>query len=165
MGVIYGFILTLFFYLVYKIRFKNFRRFKIYLFRKWINYKSKRSNIISGYKTNDPLIEKSIQIWKLCVKQKNSELHFSYLSKARQVKLGEYFLMFTEVGYERGIIKVHYNSEGCSSYYECYIKKNHLEDVVDYFDLEVEKRMRVIENQNKSKVISSLDSLIQNLQK
>lgn len=163
MVVIYGFILTLFLYLVYKIRFKNFRRFKIYLFRKWIKFQRSKNN--KKRSLDSPLSEKCIQIWKLCVKQKNSELLFSYISKSRQVLFEDFYLIFTEDEYERGTIRFYNNKNGCNSYFECYVNKNNFEDVAEYFDLEIEKRMRVIDNSNKNKVLSNMNEIIQNFQK
>jgi hypothetical protein len=165
MAIIYGFMLSLFFYLVYKIRFKNFNRLKIYFFRKWINFKYKYSKIGKKRIINQPLTDRGIKIWKICTKDKRSELNFSYISKARQIKLGELYLIFTEDEYERGTIKIYNNTSGCNSYFECYINKNNFEDVADYFDLEVEKRIRVIDNHNKNKVLHSMDELIETIQK
>jgi len=164
MTYIYLSLVLIFIYFFYKIRFHNFNRFKIYLFRLWLVGKSKTRKKIKKDSNLDPLTERGINIWKSCVKDKRSVLNFSYISKSRQVILGNLYLHFIEDGYERGIIKI-YNNDSCSSYFECYIIKSQFEDVADYFDLEVEKRMRVVDTQNKSMVLKSLDNLLEGLKK
>ena len=165
MNFIYAIMLYSFFFLVYKIRFKNFNRFKIYVFRKWIKFKYKYSKMSMTPIIEGPLIDRGIKIWKICVRDKKSELNFSPVSKIRQVKLDNFYLVFTEDGYERGTIRVYNFNESCSSYFECYITKNNFEDVADFFDIEVEKRIRITDNNNKNNLINNMDKIIENLQK
>lgn len=154
-----------FFFLFYKIRFKNYNRFKIYVFRKWIRLKYKYSNISIKPSIDAPLVERGIKIWRLCVRDKKSELNYSLVSKIRQVKLNNFYLVFTEDEFERGTIRIYNTDKSCSSYFECYITKNHFEEVADFFDIEVEKRVRIADNLNKSILIDNMDNIIENLQK
>jgi hypothetical protein len=165
MNFIYAIMVFSFFFLSYKIRFKNFNRFKIYVFRKWIRFKYKYSKISMTTKIEAPLVERGIKIWKICVRDKKSELNYSLLSKIRQVKLDNFYLVFTEDAYERGTIRIYNFNESCSSYFECYITKINFEEVADFFDTEVEKRVRITDNNNKNILIDNMDKIIENLQK
>lgn len=106
-----------------------------------------------------PFEEKSIKLWRLCLKDSDTQLAYNS-SGIRQLEKDNLFLIFKPSGNHDFIMTIMDITEDRKSVFEIHIPLKHSDDVCDYFDDELEKRMRDTESHKRSIIGDDIDRLI-----
>ena len=134
-------------------------RVKRFLVR-WNKWRRKLDNRISPDNTKlSPFEEKAIRLWRLCLKDKDTQLAYNSWG-IRQLEKENLFLIFKPSGNTDFIMTIMDITGERKSVFDIHIPKKHAGDVCDYFDIEMEKRMKVAENAKKSIISDDLDKLL-----
>jgi hypothetical protein len=158
------------FFVAYKIRFKNKRVLKFYLFRKWIEFNSwfykidKKMTL--GHRELNNMQSKAVKLWKLCLKDKNCNLQCSISNKQRQVESGKILIILSPDGVDHSIMSIfdHVDNNKCN-FYEIVIPQPHLEEICQQFDDLVLKRMGNKEQKNRGMVEEFFDTMVSRQEK
>lgn len=155
-------------FIFFKLKFKTYMGFRFFLLKKIILYKRYFTRIGKISTPIDSIGEKSILLWKKAIRDKESKVYQSFDGQ-RQLKTENTLFILKEEGYERGYLKVYHN---CSKngiknvhYYNVYIPKEYFSELVEVFNIEVQKRMRMIENLHRKQIEDSIFLLIEDKEK
>lgn len=107
-----------------------------------------------------PYEEKAIRLWKLLLKDKETQMAFSS-SGTRQIQRDNVFMIFQSHGNNDHIMTIVDTTEGRRSLYELHIPQKNAHIVCDYFDDEMERRMAKAEKDARSIIENDIDSLLQ----
>lgn len=130
-------------------------------YRRW---KKRIDNKLSNRNNElDPLEEKSIKLWKLCLKDRSTQLTYNS-SGIRQLEKEKIFLIFKPSG-SIHIMTIMDVTKDRKSVYEVHIPDGISKEICDFFDIEMEKRMRQAENNKKSIISDDIDRLIEQEEK
>jgi hypothetical protein len=106
-----------------------------------------------------PNEEKGIKLWRICVRDINSNLSYNS-SGVRHIEKDDLLMILHPSGNMYSVMTIiDINSEG-KTLFELNIPKREASEICEYFDNELEKRMKKVEN-NKRKIIENdLDKLL-----
>jgi len=131
------------------------------LWRKWRSTLDKSMTLdthkLSTYQ------EKSIRLWRLCLKDDNTKLAYNTLG-IRQIEKANLFITYSPAG-DGYIMTIMDISIEKKNLYEVHIPSKHSSYALDLFDSEMSKRMRKIENTKRSIIESDIDKLIEQEEK
>ena len=146
---------------------KKLKTIKIKFFRLIIRWRNWRQNFGDKMvpETNiTPYEEKAMRLWRILVKDENTKLSYNTLG-IRQVEKGNVF-MILQPGYNTDCIMTLMD---CTSdrrnLYELRIPSRHAELVTDYFDFELERRMRKAELNKRNLIETDIDKLLEHEEK
>jgi hypothetical protein len=137
-----------------------------------INYRYKRLQVywrqwqmsINDTMTPDrrkltPYEEKAIRLWRLCLKDEDTQMAYN-TNGVRQIEKEHLFIVFQPGGNHDYIMTIMDVNDNGRSLYEFHIPQKDSDDVCEYFDLEMEKRMRKVENNKRNIIESDIDKLL-----
>lgn len=140
---------------MYRIKYRA-KRFLV----KWKKMRKRMDKRMSeGGDKLTPFEEKAIKLWRLCLKDKNTQLAFN-TNNIRQLEKENLFMIFRPSGNRDHIMTIMDINSERKSVYEIHVPNNYSDDVCDYFDIELEKRMREAENNKRATIDDDLDKLI-----
>ena len=126
-------------------------------FYKWFkrNFSSKKPKV-------DDSQLKVVELIKSMIKNKNVQMNQSPNSSTRFLHSKNVWVTINRahLGHDSYLIYVIDNSSHNSHSHEIVIPKEYAYDIIDDFDLELERRMRVVENSRKKVIANELDNLI-----
>jgi hypothetical protein len=127
---------------------------------RWRGWRRSLDNKISPDSTKLTIFEeKAIRLWRLCLKDKNTKLAYNSLG-IRQLEKDHLFLIFKPGGNSDYIITIMDITDERKSVFEIHIPNKHATDVCNYFDTELEKRMKEVENAKRVILVDDIDRLI-----
>ncbi len=150
----------------YKISFKNKSSFKRFVLRNFIKAKWFFNNVNDKIKTNPaneeilPIQLKSIKLWKLLLKDDESQISCSLINKIRQIEKDNMLLILSpvnQIDYQLTIMDVDGNK---SCLYEIPIYSKSSEILIDMFDKENQRRMDLGQSDKRDSIHNDLDKLI-----
>jgi hypothetical protein len=158
------------FFVAYKIRFRNKRVLKFFLFRKWIEfnswfYKIDKKMTVGHHELNS-MQSKAVKLWRLCLKDKNCNLQCSISNKQRQVESGKILIVLTPGGVDHSTMSIFDGTDNAKcNFYEAVIPQPHLEQICQQFDDLVLRRMENKEQKNRDMVEEVFDTMISRQEK
>jgi len=146
-------------------RYKLSWRFKRLRVR-WRQWKRRFDNSITPEqnKTITPFQEKSIRLWKLLLKDKNTKLAFNTFG-IRQIEKDNLLLVFQHNPTGESVMTIMDINETSHNLYELHIPVKNSLYVCDLFDGEMDKRMSDTESKKRFIIESDLDKLLQQEEK
>lgn len=141
------------------------RRFKLKyrlkrLLVKWQRWRQSIDNNLTPDKHKiTPFEEKAIKLWRLCLKDKDTQLAYNS-SAVRQLEKDNLLLIFKPSGNNDFIMTIIDITSEKKSVFEIHIPLRHSNDVCDYFDDELDKRMKDTENAKRAIIGDDLDRLL-----
>jgi hypothetical protein len=146
-------------------RYKLSWRFKRLRVR-WRQWKRRFDNSITPEqnKTITPFQEKSIRLWKLLLKDKNTKLAFNTFG-IRQIEKDNLLLVFQHNPTGESVMTIMDINETSHNLYELHIPVKNSLYVCDLFDDEMDKRMSDTESKKRFIIESDLDKLLQQEEK
>ena len=153
-----------------QLQFKTWKRFRLSLIRVYISLNKFFKRIDAKMKYNEDLNatelqEKAIGLWKLCLKDKDTNLSSSLSNQYRQIEKRNMMIVLSPINavdYLMTIMDVD-NSKSCL--YEVRIGQKMSEGIISLFDTENERRMRLGEEERRSLIFKDLDKLHQEIKK
>lgn len=134
-------------------------RFKRLIIR-WKLWRQRLDNNLTPERNKlTPFEEKSIKLWRICLKDKDTQLAYNS-NGVRQLDKDTLFLIFKPSGNNDFIMTIMDITDEKKSVFEIHIPLKHSSDVCDYFDDELERRMRETENAKRSIIGDDIDRLI-----
>jgi hypothetical protein len=128
---------------------------------KWSSWKRKIDNKFESKKTKlTPFEEKAIQLWRLTLKDKDAQLAYNSFG-IRQLDKENLSIIFKPSGNSDYIMTILDVTEDRKSVFEIHIPNKHADDVCDYFDMELERRMKEVEDTKKTIISGDLDRLLE----
>ena len=106
-----------------------------------------------------PYEEKAIRLWRLCLKDEDTQMAYN-TNGVRQIEKEHLFIMFQPGGNQDYIMTIMDVNNDSRSLYEFHIPQKDSDDVCEYFDLEMEKRMRNVENNKRRIIETDIDKLL-----
>ena len=142
------------------LKYKYFR-----LIIRWRNWRrSLGDKMVSEPAKVSPYEEKALRLWKLLVKDDETKLSYNTLG-IRQVEKDNIF-MILQPGYNSDCIMTLMDvTSDRRNLYELKIPFRFAEVVADYFDYELEKRMKKAELNKRSIIETDLDKLLEQEEK
>ena len=107
-----------------------------------------------------PYEEKAIRLWRLCLKDEDTQMAYN-TNGVRQIEKEHVFIVFQPCGNQDYIMTIMDVNDNGRSLYEFHIPPKDSDDVCEYFDLEMEKRMRKVENNKRNIIESDIDKLLE----
>ena len=140
----------------YKISYR-FKRLRV----KWRQWKNSIGDTMSfdENKVITPFQEKAIRLWKLVLKDGDSQLAFNTYG-IRQVEKGNLLLVFQHNSTDESTMTIMDTKESNNNLYELHIPLKHSIYVCDLFDDEMDKRMNNVETKKRFIIETDLDNLI-----
>jgi len=139
-------------------RFK-YRLKRLYI--SWIRWQKKLDNKIGPKKEPlSPFEEKTVRLWKLTVKDSDTQLAYNSWG-IRQIDKENLSIIFKPSGNTDYIMTIIDITDDRKSIYEIHIPTKNADEVCDYFDNEMDRRMREKENTKKSIIGNDLDRLLE----
>lgn len=143
-------------------KFKFLRKYiKWSLFFKKLNAKMAPRE----YGPLSPLQEKAIKLWKLCIKDKSTELRSSFFDKVRQIDKDNLMLILRHASNDYYLLTILDFDSIRNNCYEVQIPRSYIDNICDLFDVEMSRRMRAAENIKREILGDDLDKLISNQEK
>ena len=137
------------------------KRLRVY-WRKWRRSIDNRMTIerkqITTYE------EKAIRLWKILLKDEDTQMNYN-TSGVRQIEKDNVLMMFQPAGNSEYLMTLFDVDDTRRSLYELRIPQKESEVVSDYFDTEMEKRMKKAENNKRSIIETDLDKLLEKEEK
>ena len=131
------------------------------LYIRWINWRKKLDSKIGPKKEPlSPFEEKAVKLWKLTIKDSDTQLAYNSWG-IRQIDKENISIIFKPSGNTDYIMTIIDITDERKSIYEIHIPTKHADAVCDYFDYEMERRMREKENTKKSIIANDLDRLLE----
>jgi len=144
----------------YTIKYR-IKRLRVY-WRKWRRSIDNRMTIerkqITTYE------EKAIRLWKILLKDEDTQMNYN-TSGVRQIEKDNVLMMFQPAGNSEYLMTLFDVDDTRRSLYELRIPQKESEVVSDYFDTEMEKRMKKAENNKRSIIETDLDKLLEKEEK
>lgn len=132
---------------------------------KWQKWRLRLDNKLASEKTKlSAFEEKAIKLWRLCLKDKDTQLAYNSFG-IRQLEKDNLFLIFKPSGNSDFIMTIMDINEERKNVFEIHIPNKHADDVCDYFDMELEKRMKELEGAKRSIIGDDLDRLLEQEEK
>ena len=133
---------------------------------RWRQWKRRFDNSITPEqnKTITPFQEKSIRLWKLLLKDKNTKLAFNTFG-IRQIEKDNLLLVFQHNPTGDSVMTIMDINETNHNLYELHIPVKNSLYVCDLFDDEMDKRMSDTESKKRFIIESDLDKLLQQEEK
>ena len=139
----------------------RFKRLRVY-WRKWRRSIDNRMTIerkpITTYEG------KAIRLWKILLKDEDTQMNYN-TSGVRQIEKDNVLMMFQPAGNSDYLMTLFDVDDTRRSLYELRIPQKESEVVSDYFDTEMEKRMKKAENNKRSIIETDLDKLLEKEEK
>ena len=139
----------------------RFKRLRVY-WRKWRRSIDNRMTIerkpITTYEG------KAIRLWKILLKDEDTQMNYN-TSGVRQIEKDNVLMMFQPAGNSEYLMTLFDVDDTRRSLYELRIPQKESEVVSDYFDTEMEKRMKKAENNKRSIIETDLDKLLEKEEK
>ena len=104
--------------------------------------------------------EKAIRLWKILLKDEDTQMNYN-TSGVRQIEKDNVLMMFQPAGNSEYLMTLFDVDDTRRSLYELRIPQKESEVVSDYFDTEMEKRMKKAENNKRSIIETDLDKLLE----
>lgn len=150
---------------LFKVIFKNEKRFKYKLFRGIIrvNRLFKKVDKVYYYTPSDSMSvmqEKSIKLWNLCLTDSTSKLSYSNSKQIRQIEKDNMMLILSPSGIGESKMIIMDTSSAKSYYYEIKLPDRLSENIILTFDTENESRVLLSEKRKSSLIQDDLDKLI-----
>jgi hypothetical protein len=134
-------------YIRFIIKFRNFRE-------------STGSKIINlSERSISPYEEKAIRLWRMLLRDENTKMSYNS-NGVRQIEKENVLMVFQHGGGNDYIMTLMDVSETGKSLYELRFPQKHADVVSDYFDDELEKRMKKSENNKRNIIENDIDKLI-----
>jgi len=108
--------------------------------------------------------EKAIRLWKILLKDEDTQMNYN-TSGVRQIEKDNVLMMFQPAGNSEYLMTLFDVDDTRRSLYELRIPQKESEVVSDYFDTEMEKRMKKAENNKRSIIETDLDKLLEKEEK
>jgi hypothetical protein len=158
--------------ILFGIKFKSLGLFKIYLLRKKVEidklYNKIDKKILVKKNTITPLQEKSIKLWKLCLKDKNVTMSCSIQTHERQIKKNNILIILYPHSLDYYIMTIFDVNADKHCLYEVQIPEEYVKNnngIVTAFDNEMEKRLRSGETNIRKMIDDDLCKLIEEQEK
>ena len=156
---------SLFGWAFFKYKFKNVRSFKWLLLKKYVLVNSFFRKIdtkvaYSEENTITPLQEKAVRLWKLCLKDKETNISCSISNKTRHIEKNNMLITLSplnQLDYLMCILDTENNKE---CLYEIRIGAKLSDSVITSFDIENERRMKMGEEERRKSIYKDLDKLL-----
>ncbi len=147
-------------YLTFKIRFKNVKILKFFLFRKLLNLNKVfhliDSKVYSEKVDLSTIQEKSIKMWDKLLKDPTSELQTCNASDRRIIKRGSLICMLKISSQESNLTIMQNN--GVKMFYDIYIPQKNSNEMVNSFDSVQEKKINSLIEKEKRSIENILES-------
>lgn len=108
--------------------------------------------------------EKAIRLWRLCLKDEDTQMAYNTYG-VRQIEKDNVFMIFQPTGNNEYLMTLVDVDDTRRSLYELRIPQKESDVVCDYFDTEMEKRMKRAENNKRSIIETDLDKLLEKEEK
>lgn len=153
-------------YGVYKLKYRNKNSFKFYLYRVLIHMKWMRNDFVTKMKSTPkseeilPIQTKSIKLWKLLLRDEDSQISCSLIDRIRQIEKDNMLLILSPINqldYQLTIMDVD-NNKSCL--YEIPIHSKFADNVIEVFDDENQRRMMSGQADKRNSIHNDLDKLI-----
>ena len=133
---------------------------------KWRQWRNSIGDTMSFDETRviTPFQEKSIRLWKLVLKDSNSQLAFNTYG-TRQVEKDNILLVFQHNTNSESVMTIMDTKENNNNLYELHIPIKQSIYVCDLFDDEMDKRMNNVESKKRFIIETDLDNLIKEEEK
>lgn len=145
---------------LFKIRFKNVRVLKFYLFRKLIKLNKVfhliDSKVYSEKVELNNIQEKSIKLWNSLLKDKSVELQNCWNSSRRIIKKGSLICIFKYTIQDSSLIVMQNN--GVKMFYDIFIPQKNANEMANLFDDTQQKKIDSMIEQEKKCIENILDS-------
>jgi hypothetical protein len=139
----------------------RFKRLRVY-WRKWRRSIDNRMTI--ERKSITTYEGKAIRLWKILLKDEDTQMNYN-TSGVRQIEKDNVLMMFQPAGNSEYLMTLFDVDDTRRSLYELRIPQKESEVVSDYFDTEMEKRMKKAENNKRSIIETDLDKLLEKEEK
>jgi len=139
----------------YNLKYR-YKRILVY-WRQW--QMSIDDTMTSNKRKLTPYEEKAIRLWRLCLKDEDTQMAYN-TNGVRQIEKEHVFIVFQPCGNQDYIMTIMDVNDNGRSLYEFHIPAKDSDDVCEYFDLEMEKRMRKAENNKRNIIESDIDKLL-----
>jgi hypothetical protein len=140
----------------YNLKYR-YKRILVY-WRQW--QMSIDDTMTSNKRKLTPYEEKAIRLWRLCLKDEDTQMAYN-TNGVRQIEKEHVFIVFQPCGNQDYIMTIMDVNDNGRSLYEFHIPPKDSDDVCEYFDLEMEKRMRKVENNKRNIIESDIDKLLE----
>lgn len=153
-------------YATYKIRFKTKNRFKRFIFRHYVKFRQLVDKINTKMQSNPQEIEalpiqyKSVRLWKLLLRDMESQISCSLGNRIRQIEKDNMLLILSPINERDFMLTIMDVDSVKSCLYEIPIHSKYSETLIEIFDTENEKRMAQIQKEKKQSIHNDLDKLI-----
>ena len=153
-------------YITYRTNFKSRNMFKFFIFRSYIKIRqnlNRLNNSINRQEVKNeilPIQSKSVRLWKLLLRDSDSVISCSMVNKIRQIEKDNMLLILSpinEMDYQMTIMDVD-NNKSCL--FEISIGGKYSESIIDLFDDENERRMKLGQLEKRESIHNDLDKLL-----
>ena len=110
-------------------------------------------------RTSTPFQEKAIRLWRLCLKDQESQLGFN-TNGVRQIEKENLLMVFQHNPSGESVMTIMDISENSKNIYELNILSKPSTYVCDLFDDEMDRRMRVADSAKRKLIETDLDNLV-----
>ena len=139
----------------YKLKYRI--KVAIVIWRKW---RRSIDRTITPERTKlSPYEEKTIKLWKILLKDEDTQMAYNN-DGIRQIEKDGIFMIFQPTESTDFVMTLMNIEDNGKSLYELYIPSRHSCIVSDYFDDEMEKRMRKTFNSKRSIMETDIDKLL-----
>ena len=152
--------------ILYRMKFKKNNYFKLFLFRNYIKFKRLFGDINqklkpeTDNKQQTPLQMKSIKLWKLLLRDSNSNMSCSLINKIRQIEKDNMLVILSQINEQDYLLTIMDVDTTKSCLYEVPIYSKISTILIDTFDTENQKRMNLRQSVKKESISNDLDKLI-----
>lgn len=150
----------------FRYRFKSVKRFRYNLLKKFISVNAffKRIDTKVTYDGEDkkitPLQEKAVRLWKLCLRDTETNLSCSISDKTRHIEKNNLLIILTPMNQLDYLMTIVDGDDSKSCLYEIRIGSKLSGGVITSFDNENERRMKEGEEDKRKTIHSDLDKLL-----
>lgn len=153
-------------FIFFRIKFGNTQRFKYFLLRKYVLLNSTFQKLdvkvmnLSDENAVTPMQEKAVKLWKLCLRDRATNITCSISNRTRQIEKDNMLIILSplnQMDYLMTILDTD-NTKSCT--YEIRINSKLSESVISSFDIENERRMREGEDERRNSIYNDLDKLL-----
>jgi hypothetical protein len=110
--------------------------------------------------TITPYEEKAMRLWKILLRDENTQMAYN-ANGVRQIEKDNIFMILQSNSGSYYIMTLMDTTDMRRSLYELHIPVKHADVLADYFDDEMERRMRRVENNKRQMIESDIDTLLE----